>query len=110
VAREPNEILSGFELPGFDLTEAAWPCEDPDDLMCRISPRARAAAMAMVLAFGEVTITPKGGQPERYTLRHVLVGKDIGIEPMLKLTKQDAKEAARRGETIHPHAAVAKPR
>jgi hypothetical protein len=98
----------GFSLPGFDVTEAAWPCEDPDDLMCRISPRAREMAMAMLLDRGEVVITPKGGKPERYTLRHVIVGGTV--TDMLKLVKEDEREAAAHGQRVHPHVAIAKPR
>lgn len=107
----PNESRGPrIVLPGFDVTEGAWPCEDPGCWMCQLDPEDREEAMAELLLTGWVIIMGSDGYPHFYSLKHVTMGKGIGVESMLKLTKQDAKEAAQRGETIHPHVASAKPR
>lgn len=107
---DPSESRSRFVLPGFDLTEGAWPCEDPTCDMCLLDPEDREEAMALLVVTGGVLIPGADGYPHLYSLRHLVMGKDIGPEELLRLTKQDAKEAARRGDTIHPHVASAKPR
>lgn len=109
MASDPSEPVSRLALPAVDVTEGAWPGEDPECLMCQLTPEEREEVERRTLEGEDMYLIDDKGHWYPVELRHVAVGPK-GLNEMLGLVKQDARAAAREGRADHSHTSVMKPR
>jgi hypothetical protein len=90
------------EPPPFDVSEGAWPCEDPSCLACELTPEDWHAVMQLVLEGKDVYIVSDQGFLYPLELRHMTSGQS-GMTDMLRRVKRDARLDERTGRTHHSH-------
>lgn len=103
MASELSESQRRRPLADADLTEGAWPGEDPECLMCQLAPEEREEIHRRVLEGEDMYLIDDQGFWYPVLLRYITVGAgDDGLPKMLGLVKTDVRR------TGHDHSHTAR--